>query len=123
MKGILVDRWEIAIIRVAHACAQIVSRKTGEAVAMEDLLPIVAPDLFAGQEVKTSLYQYFTPGGQFAPRAYGSTAKELVEAAKWVFGVLEPLAIEGFQKMGKPNLWSQLARVAYAVIEEGGRHE
>lgn len=121
MNAICLDREAISLARVCHACLKKVSQKTGETVTVESVLPIVAPEKFAGQTLKCSLTRKFFHGGEFG--ALGSTLDELTQAAQVVFAKLEPLAIKGFKENGKPNAYAYVASVALGMMKQGGGHE
>lgn len=118
MKTIRIDREEIALARVAHACGKAANREPGEVARVEEILSIVAPGKFSGQKEKRVLCREFLPGGEFGNRSYGSTLEELTEAATVIFTKLAPLAEEGFRKTGKPNVWADLASVAYGIAKQ-----
>ena len=116
-KAVQVDRWEIALARVAHFCAERVNRETGWAVSVEDILPIVAPNNFAGQREKRSFCREFVKGGEFGSNDFDYTLEELSQAATVIFGRLEPLAERGFRESNKANVWAYLASEAYGIMK------
>ncbi len=118
MKTILIDREEIALARVSHACLEQMKQEAGLAVSVEDILSIVAPQNFAGQKRKRSLCRHFLPGGEFGNNVFGSTTEELLHAATVMFASLEPLAKKGFMETGKPNAYAYLASNAYGIFKQ-----
>lgn len=118
MKTIRIDREEIALARLSHAFLEQMKKETGQAVSMEEILPIVAPLYFDGQMEKVSLCRHFLPGGEFGNTTFGSTVEELWQAADVIFRRLEPLARKGFMETGKPNAYAYLASGAYGILKQ-----
>jgi hypothetical protein len=118
MKNIRITREEIALARVSHACLEQMKQEVGQAVSLEDILPIVAPQNFAGQKRRRSLCRHFLPGGEFGNNVFGSTTEELLHAATVIFAGLEPLAKKGFKETGKPNAYAYLASKAYGIFKQ-----
>lgn len=123
MKIIHFDREEIALARVSHLCLEKMREETGEAMAMESFLPIVASKNFGGQNRKCFLSREFAPGGEFGNKVFGSTPDEIRKAASVIFERLEPLAKAGFLETGKPNFFAYLASTAFLIAKEGGADE
>ena len=108
---------DIAVVRVLDCCARIVKKKTGKAVSVSDMLPIVSPNRFAGDKNKRLFWQRFCAGGALV--RCGSGAKQLVEAAELVFAALGPLAEQGFRETGLPNVYAHMAGNACMMIKVG----
>lgn len=123
MKIIHFDREEIALARVSHLCLEKTRKETGEAVAIESFLPIIASKNFGGQNRKCLLSREFAPGGEFGNKVFSSTRDEIRKAASVIFERLEPMAIAGFLETGKPNVFAYLASTAFCIMKKGGCDE